>query len=224
MREALADRGERHEADPELFQEGQDLGLGLAPPQGVFALKGRDWLHGVCATDRVGPRLRHAEVADLPGRDQVSHRARDVLHRHVRIDAVLVEKVDDVGAQALERLVTNLPDALGPAVEPVGRDAVLEAELGGDDHLVSHRFECLAHDLLVEAWTVSLSRIEEGHPALDGGADERDGLMPVGGGPVAEAQAHATETEGGDFEATSAKHSFLHAKTSLGGLGVRAQR
>ena len=137
---------------------------------------------------------------------------------------MLVEQVDDVGAQAPQRLVADLPDALGPAVEPVGRDAVLEAELGGNDDSVAHRLKRLADDLLVETGAVGLGRVEECHPALNGGTDQRDGLMPVGGGTVAEAEPHAAETEGGNVEAATAKRSFLHEKTSLNGPGVRAQR
>jgi hypothetical protein len=63
--EALAERAEGHEADAELLQQRQDLLLGLAPPQGVLALQGRDRLHGVRAADAVGARLGQAEVLDL---------------------------------------------------------------------------------------------------------------------------------------------------------------
>ena len=43
-------------------------------------------------------RLGQAEVPDLAGPDQLLDGAGDVLDRHVRVDAVLVEQVDVVGA------------------------------------------------------------------------------------------------------------------------------
>jgi hypothetical protein len=39
----------------------------------------------------------------------------------------------------LHCLVGDLADALRPAVEPFGRIAVLEAELGGDHHVFKRR-------------------------------------------------------------------------------------
>ena len=77
--------------------------LGLAPPQRVFALQRGDRLDGVRAADRLRAGLGQAEVLDLARLDQVLDRAGDVFDRHIRIDAVLVEQVDDVGPQALER-------------------------------------------------------------------------------------------------------------------------
>ena len=56
-------------------------------------------------------------MQDLPFLDQLLDRAGDILDRHVRIDAVLVEQVDAIGLQALERCLDDLLDVLGPAVE-----------------------------------------------------------------------------------------------------------
>ena len=63
----------------------------------------------------------------------------------------------------------------GPAVEP-GLLAVLdvEAELGGDHHLVADRRERLADQLLVGEGAVDLGGVEEGDAALDRRADQRD--------------------------------------------------
>ena len=46
------------------------------------------------AADGLHARLREAEVLDLALLDQLLDRARDVLDRDVRVDAVLVEEVD----------------------------------------------------------------------------------------------------------------------------------
>ena len=51
--EPLAERAEGDQADPELLQGRDDLGLGLPPPQRVLGLQGGDRLDGVGASDRL---------------------------------------------------------------------------------------------------------------------------------------------------------------------------
>ena len=88
----------------------------------------------VCA-----PASESPKCPDLACLDQVLDRAGDVLDRHVRIDPVLVEQVDHVGVQALERGIRDGLDVFGPAVDATaalaGRRVEVEAELGGDHHL-----------------------------------------------------------------------------------------
>ena len=107
--EALAERAEGHEADAELLERRQQLLLRPAPPQRVLALDGRDRLHGVRPADGLHAGLGEAEVPHLALGDQLLDRARHLLDRHVRVDAVLVEEVDRVGAQALQRGLRDLP-------------------------------------------------------------------------------------------------------------------
>jgi hypothetical protein len=79
-------------------------------------------------------------VAHLAGRDQVLHCAGDVLDGNVRIDAVLVEKIDVVRAEASQHLVRYALDVLRPTVEAAAftrRRINVKAELGGDYHLVT---------------------------------------------------------------------------------------
>ena len=92
--------------------------LGLAPPERVLALQRGDRLDGVRAADRLHARLGEAEVPDLARLDQLLHRAGDVLDRDARVDAVLVEQVDRVGPEPLQRRVDAALDRLRAAVEP----------------------------------------------------------------------------------------------------------
>jgi hypothetical protein len=66
--------------------------------------------------------------------DKVLDCARHVLYRHLGIDAMLIEQVDHLDAQPLQRSVADLADVLGPAIHG-GLLARLginrEAELGG---------------------------------------------------------------------------------------------
>ena len=173
----------------------------------------------VCA-----PGSERPKCLTLPAAISVLHRAGDVLDRHVRVDAVLVEEVDDLDAQPLQRGVTRLADVLGTAVH-AGRLPVhdVEAELGGDHHPVAERLEGIAHDLLVGVGAVDLGRIEEGDAALHRRADERDAVLLPQRMAVAEVEAHAAEADGRDFEAGFAKYALFHCGFSCtaGAFGRR---
>ena len=113
----------------------------------------------------------------------------------------------------LQRGLGDLADVLRPAVEaalPARRGVDVEAELGGDHHLVAQRRKRLADQLLVGERAVDLGGVEEGDAALDGGAEQRDHLRPVARLAVGEAQAHAAEADGRDLEAALAEFALLH--------------
>jgi hypothetical protein len=50
--------------------------------------------------ERLNARFGHAEMLDLALGDQIFDRPSHVLDRYVRIDAVLIEKVDGLDANA----------------------------------------------------------------------------------------------------------------------------
>src|SRR4249919_4134942 len=161
---------------------------------------------------RLRSRFRQTEVPDLALLDQVLDCSRDLFDWNVRIDTVLVEKIDGVDAQPLERGLGDFPDVFRPTVEPsaaltAGVD--LEPELGGDHHLAPNGRERLAHQLLVRVRAVDLGGVEERHAEIHGRADHADHVPLVLGRAVAGAHSHAAEPEGRDFEALPAELSFL---------------
>jgi hypothetical protein len=110
---------------------------------------------------------------------------------------------------------------VGPAVETDElRPAVrveLEAELGRDDDLPAKRLERLPDQPLVRERPVDLGGVEEGHAALDRGAEQADHLAGVLRRAIAEAHAHAAEPERRDFESIAAECPFLHDCLSSAG-------
>ena len=115
--EALAQRAVGHEANAEFLEGRNHFLLRGSRPQRVFALESSERLDGVCATDRLRSRFRKAEVLDLTLLDQVLHSAGDVFDRHVRVNPVLIEQVDDIDLEPLERALDGLLDMLWPAVQ-----------------------------------------------------------------------------------------------------------
>src|SRR6267154_365153 len=98
----LTKRSKWNESDPEFFQ--------LPPPERVLALKCGDRLNRVCAADRLRSCFRKAEVLNLTLLDELLHRSRDFFDRHVRIDTMLVEQVDRIHLEPLERRLRNALD------------------------------------------------------------------------------------------------------------------
>jgi hypothetical protein len=86
----------------------------------------------------------------------------------------------------------------------------VEAELGGDHHLVPEGSQGFTHHLLVRERAIDFRGVEEGHAALDRRPDECDRLALVRCGTVAMAQSHAAEANGRDFEAAVAEFPCLH--------------
>ncbi len=97
---------------------------------------------------------------------------------------MLIEEIDAIGLEPLQRRVGHLADVRRPAVQP-GLLAILEleAELRRDHDLIAHRRERFADELFVRERTVHFGRVEERDAAVDGRADDRDAVFPAGGGP-----------------------------------------
>jgi hypothetical protein len=89
------------------------------------------------AANALSPSFRQPEMLYLAMTDQVLNRASDIFDRDVGIDAVLVEEIDCIDAQSLQRRIRVLTNAFGPAVESFGRSALLEAEFRGDDNILT---------------------------------------------------------------------------------------
>src|SRR5260370_8260860 len=100
-------------------------------------------------TDRIRASLGQTEVAHFSCLNEGLYRSGNILYGYVRVNTVLVEEVDPIGTQALERLVADLADALRAAVRPFGRYAVPEAKFRSLSPLAPHRLTPLPHDLLL---------------------------------------------------------------------------
>jgi hypothetical protein len=97
---------------------------------------------------------------------------------------VLVEQVDPVGTQPLQHRVDGLPDVIGAAVGSAsalaGLRVDIEAELGGDDHLVAHRLQGFPDDAFGLERTVGFCSVEKRHTLIDRRADEGDHVGAAG--------------------------------------------
>src|SRR4029077_17501600 len=157
--------------------------LWSSPPERILALNCRDRLDCVCATNRLHSWLGKAEVLHLAFLNQFLHRSRHVFDWHVGVDPVLIEQIDHIGSESLERSVSNFFDVLRSAIQLTrpriagGRRS--EPKLRSDHHLLTHRSERFAHKFLVREWAVNFSGIEEGDAKFNRFAKQRDHLLLI---------------------------------------------
>jgi hypothetical protein len=167
---------EGNESDAEFFERRDDFSLRLSPPQRVFALERRHGLDFVRATNRLDAGFGEAEVPDLALLNEVLHGSGDIFNRHVGVDAVLIEEVDDIGLKSFQRGLGDLADVLRLAIDssqwPLGFGIDFESELGGDHDLITEGNEGLADQFLVGERAVSFGGIEECDTSFESGADE----------------------------------------------------
>src|SRR6266516_4996955 len=169
-------------------------------------------LDGVCVPDRLHTCFRKAEVLDLPFSNQVLHRSGHIFDGHVRVNAVLIEQIDGIDLQSLERALGNLLDVLWPTILaqllPIGTK--FEPEFGGDHHLPTEGSKRFAHQFFVCERAVRFSGVEEGDAPFDGFTYKSNHLLLVCRRAVGKAHAHAAESEGRDFQVVLSKCALLH--------------
>src|SRR5258706_8308152 len=154
-------------------------------------------------------------MAHLAGRDQVLHRAGDVLDGDVRIDAVLVEKIDVVRAEASQHRVCCALDVLRLAVEPAAfarRRINVEAELGGDHDLVAEGRQRFPDQGFVGPGTVGLGSIKKGDAEVVGAANDADALGLFRRLAVGRSEAQGPKAEFGHLQ--GAQLSLAHGCNS----------
>src|SRR5437868_15392592 len=97
---------------------------------------------------------------------------------------VLIEQIDNIGLQSLERCLGDSLDVFWPAIQPrllSGVRIKFEPEFHGDCYAATEGAQGFADEFFVCEWTVGLSGIEERNAAFDGRPNERDpGLFVYG--------------------------------------------
>ena len=99
------------------------------------------------------------------------YRSRNFLDRHVGVNAVLVEQIDDIGPEALERRLGDFLDVLWPTIQPglfAGVRIKLEAEFRGNHYLLTEGSESFAQEFFVGERAVDFRSIEEGDATVYG--------------------------------------------------------
>src|SRR6185437_4917517 len=135
----------------------------------------------------------------LPLLDKILHRAGNIFHRHIGIDAMLIEQVDYAGFEALQSSVSDGSDPFRGTIQTLARYSIFEAELRSNNDLVANWSERLTDKFFICERAVSFRGVEERHTAVIGSANHLDGFTFFGRGAISEAESHAAEAERGNF-------------------------
>ena len=87
-----------------------------AREHGVAVLDSSHGAHRIRSPQAILVHLRDAPCADLARLHKLGHNAGHFLRLHVRIDAMLVVKIDAIDAQTAQAAVDGATDRLGPRV------------------------------------------------------------------------------------------------------------
>src|ERR1700733_74574 len=173
-------------------------------------------MRSVRAADGLRARFADAQRAHFALLHELRHGADRILDRHIRIDAVLVIKIDYIDAEALEAFLARLDHEIRPAVGEFAVAAAEITELGRKHHTGPAILDGLADQLFVMTGAVGVGTVEQGDAVVEGGVNKRNALV-VAGLAIDAGQRHAAKTDGGNFYAGRAENalgkSFCHDDT-----------
>src|SRR5579871_3092777 len=159
----------------------------------------------MCAPNRLYGRFREPKMLHLAFVDQLSYRTGNVFDRNVRIDAMLIKEIDNVGPEPTQRRLSHLPDVLRAAILAhwfsVGIQ--FEAELGCDHNSGTRWRESFTHQIFVGEGAVGFRCIEKCHAQVDGFPNQRDSRLSIDSGSIASREFHASKTDGGNLKIAS---------------------
>src|SRR5438309_1796670 len=95
---------ERNESNPKLLKGWHHCLFGLAREQRVLALQRRDWLNCMSPANCLRARFRKTEVLHLAFLNQILHSARNIFDRNIQVDTMLIEEINGIDLETLERL------------------------------------------------------------------------------------------------------------------------
>src|SRR5208282_4289212 len=148
---------------------------------------------------------------------QILYGTRHVFDGDLRVDPMLIEEIEGIDLEALERGVGNALDLLGAAIwTNKARTSIrlqLKAKLGGDRHFAAEGRKAFAEEFFVGVRTIDFGGVEESDTAIDGGVEEGDHFLLVLRRTVRKTHSHAAQAEGRDFQAAFSKFALLHCRS-----------
>lgn len=183
-------------------------------------------LHRMRAANGLCVDLAKTKAPDFAFLDQVLDGARDVLDRHSGVEPVLIEQLDGLDPQALERFFRDTPDVLGGTVQLALEVLAIDdavPELGRYVHLAPERVQPFTGQFLVDKRPIDLGGVEQCHAALGRLMQQLDHGFAVGMDAAVVVHAHDAEAQGGDLhvEVARTKGSLLGDIGEVHGIAPR---
>jgi hypothetical protein len=128
---------------------------------------------------------------------------------------VLIEQINDIRLEALERGFSDFFDVFRSAVQvtppAIAIGSRLKPKFRGDYDLITEGSEGFANKFFVRERAVDFSGIKKRDAAFDGCANHCDPFLSVNRRTETEAHSHTAQSNGGDFQVAGSKFAFLHS-------------
>src|SRR5216117_1646904 len=136
---------------------------------------------------------------------------------------MLIEQIDHVPSESLQRSFSNFLDVLWPTIDThlLAFGTNFESEFGGDHHSLAHRSQRFADEFFVGERAVNFGRVEKGDATFHRCADKRNHLLLILRRPIAKTHPHTAHPDGRDFQATLSKFALFHLSNLSGNLETR---
>jgi hypothetical protein len=158
--------------------------------------------------DELGRKRRRSDGSHLAGVDEVTEGGKCLVHIGGGIGTVHLVEVDVIGAEPAETVLGRLGDPPAGAPAPVGVVPHRQAELGGQDDLVSAPLDGLAHDGLGLTRRVHVGRVDEVDAGVEGGLDHPDRFVVIR--IAARSEHHGPEGHLADRDAGGTENPAFH--------------
>ena len=131
--------------------------------------------------------------------DQLLHGSRHVFNGNLGVYAVLIEQIDGIDFEPLERAFDDLLNVLWPAIQATPSRFAVESrfvtKLGRYYYLPAEGQERFAHEFFICVRAINFGGIEECDTSVHGRVEKRDHLFPVRKRMVRPAHSHAAEPQ-----------------------------
>ena len=138
--------------------------------------------------------------------EEFLHRARDFLNRHFRIDAVNIVEINMIGAESLQRTFHCFAQSLRTRIKSDAfAIANIPAALRRELDAIAHGFESFADEFFIAIDRIHFRRVKEVDAELNRFAQEFNAFFFRRERRITLRQAHATESDFGDFQLLAAR-------------------
>src|SRR5204863_6270540 len=151
-------------------------------------------------------------IAHLARANQLRHRAHGFFNRRLRIDPMLVVKIDAINAEPAQTRFARLLYVVRFAVNSAKSRRIRvtqDSKLCRDNNAMAFAANSASDQLLIRVRTINVGGIEESNPkvdcAIDGGERFRIVVMAI-----KFRHAHAAESDRGNNRSAASKFSLFH--------------
>src|SRR6266480_4816340 len=169
-------------------------------------------MHRMRASDTIGAGFGQTEITHLAGANQLRHRAHRFFNRRLRIDPMLVVKIDAINAEPAQTRFARLLYVLWFAVNSAKSRRIRvtqDSKLCRDNNAIALAANSASDQFLIRVRTINVGGIEKSNPKVDCAINGGEGYRIVAVA-IKFRHAHAAESDRGNNWSAASKFSLFH--------------